>query len=50
MRIRQADNLSRVTGVGKDFLVASEAGIENDFAAAPRDCPGRAPVENFSIF
>ena len=50
VRIRQADNLSRVARVGKDFLISGETCIENDFAAAPRDGPGGAPVKDFSIF
>jgi hypothetical protein len=32
--IGEADNLSSVTGVGENFLVSGEAGIENSFSAA----------------
>jgi hypothetical protein len=31
--IRQADDLPGVAGIGENFLVTGEAGIENDFAA-----------------
>jgi hypothetical protein len=34
--IRQADNLAGIAGIGENFLVTGEAGIENDFAAAAR--------------
>jgi hypothetical protein len=37
VRIRQAYDLPGITGVGENFLVTGEAGIENDFAAAARD-------------
>jgi hypothetical protein len=37
VRIRQADNLPGVAGVGENFLISGEAGVENDFAAAARD-------------
>jgi len=38
----QADNLPCVTGIGEDFLVAGEARIENDFAAAAGTSARRA--------
>ncbi len=50
MRISQADNLSRVTRIGENFLIPGEAGIENDFAAAPGDRSPRAPMKNAPIF
>ena|ERR1700676_2502013 len=50
VRIRQADNLSRVARVGKDFLVAGETGVENDFAAAPGGCPRGASSKYSSVF
>jgi hypothetical protein len=31
--IGQADNLPGITGIGENFLVTGEAGIENDFPA-----------------
>ena len=34
VRIREADNLPGIAGIGENFLVTGEAGIENDFAAA----------------
>jgi hypothetical protein len=37
--------LPGITGIGKNFLIAGEAGIENDFSAAARDRAGRAAVK-----
>jgi len=48
--IGQADNLARVTGVGENFLVTGEAGIENDFAAAARDGAAGASVKEAPVF
>jgi hypothetical protein len=48
--ICQADNLARVTRIGEYFLISGEAGIENDFAAAPGDRSRRAPMKNAPIF
>jgi hypothetical protein len=48
--ISQADNLARVTRIGEYFLISGEAGIENDFAAAPGDRSRRAPMKNAPIF
>src|SRR6266481_9426284 len=45
MRVRETDNLPGIAGVGENFLVTGEAGIENDFAAAARDRAGRAAVK-----
>ncbi len=42
MGIGKADNLPGVTGIGEDFLVTGEAGIENDFAAATGTSARRA--------
>ena len=36
VRIREAHDLPGVTRIGEYFLIAGEAGIENDFAAAAR--------------
>src|SRR6266436_4078588 len=33
VRVREAHNLPRVAWIGENFLVASEGGIKNDFAA-----------------
>ena len=41
VRIGQADDLAGITGIGKNFLIASERGIKNDFAAAARLSAGR---------
>ena len=45
VRIGQTDNLPRVTGVGKNFLVTSERGIENDLASAARSRAGGAALK-----
>jgi hypothetical protein len=50
VRIGQADNLAGVTGVGENFLISGEAGIENDFAAPARDCARRAAVKYAPVF
>ena len=50
VRIRETNNLSGIAGVGENFLVTGEAGIENDFAAAARDRAGRAAVKDASVF
>ena len=48
--ISQADNLARITRIGEDFLVSSEASIKNDFAAAPGNRSRSAPMKNAPIF
>ena len=50
VRIRQADDLAGVAGVGENFLITGEAGIENDFAAAARDGAGGAAVKYAPVF
>jgi hypothetical protein len=50
MRIRQADALAGIARISEDFLVAGEAGIENDFSAAPRGGSRRAPMKNAPVF
>ena len=50
MRIGEADNLPGITGVGENFLISGEAGIENDFAAAARDGARRAAVKDAPVF
>jgi hypothetical protein len=50
VRISQADNLPGIAGVGENFLVTSEAGIENDFAALACDRAGRAAVKDAPVF
>jgi len=48
--IRQANNLPGVAGIGENFLIAGEAGIEDDFAAAARDGAGGAAVKYAPVF
>jgi hypothetical protein len=48
--ISEADDLARVTGVGENFLVAGEAGVENNFAAAARDGARSAAVKDAPVF
>jgi hypothetical protein len=43
--ISQANNLPGIARVGENFLISGEAGIENDFAAAARNCAGRAAIK-----
>src|SRR6266853_5265511 len=50
VRIRQANDLSRIARIGKDFLVSCETGIENNFAAAPGAGPCGASSKNSSVF
>jgi hypothetical protein len=47
--IREADNLAGIAGIGENFLVTSEAGIENDFAAAARASACRTAVKDSSV-
>jgi hypothetical protein len=48
--IRKANNLARITGVSKNFLITGEAGIENDFAAAARNRARSSPVKYAPVF
>ena len=48
--IRQADNLARVTRIGENFLISREAGVKNNFAAAPGDRSRGAAMKNAPIF
>ncbi len=50
MRIGEANDLPGIAGVGENFLITSEAGIENDFAAAARDGASRAAVKYAPVF
>jgi hypothetical protein len=50
VRIGEANNLPGVTGIGENFLVTSEASIENDFAAPARDRASRAAVKYAPVF
>jgi hypothetical protein len=42
--------LPGIAGVGENFLITGEAGIENDFAAAARDGARRAAVKDATVF
>ena len=50
MWICQANDLPGVAGVGENFLVTGEAGIENDFAAAARDSACSTAVKYAPVF
>ena len=50
VRVSQADDLTRIAGVGEDFLVSGETGIENDFSAAARNGASRAAVKYSAVF
>jgi len=50
VRIRKANDLARIAWVSKNFLVAREAGIENDFAAAARDRARGSSVKYAPVF
>jgi hypothetical protein len=50
MRIGEANDLASVTGIGENFLISGEAGIENDFAAAARNRARSAAVIDAPVF
>jgi hypothetical protein len=50
VRIGQADDLASVAGIGENFLITGEAGIENDFAAAARDRACGASIKDAPVF
>ena len=50
VRIGEADDLTCVTGVGENFLVTGEAGIENDLASAARDGARGAAAKDAPVF
>jgi hypothetical protein len=50
VRIGEANDLAGVAGIGENFLITGEAGIENDFAAAARDGASRAAVKYAPVF
>jgi len=41
--------LSGIAGIGENFLISGEAGVENDFAAAARDRAGRAAIKDAPV-
>ena len=50
VRVGEADDLAGITGVGEDFLIAGEAGVENNFAAAAAASAGGAAVKDAPVF
>jgi hypothetical protein len=42
--------LPSIAGVGENFLITGEAGVENDFAAAARDRARGAAVKDAPVF
>ena len=50
VRIGQTDNLPGIAGVGENFLISGEAGIENDFATAARDRASCTAVKYAPVF
>lgn len=49
VRVGEADNLSRVTWIGKYFLISSETGVKNDFAATTGASTRRTAVKNSPV-
>lgn len=49
MGISETDDLPGVARIGENFLVAGEAGVENDFTATARASARRASVKNSSV-
>jgi hypothetical protein len=47
--IGEANDLPRVTRIGKNFLIAGETRIENDFTATARDSAGSAAVKDAPV-
>jgi len=50
VRIGQANDLPGVAGIGENFLVTGEAGVENDFTAPARDGAGGAAIKYAPVF
>ncbi len=50
VRIGEADDLAGIAGVGENFLITGEAGVENDFAAPARDGASRTAVKYAPVF
>jgi hypothetical protein len=50
VRISQTDDLPGIAGIGENFLITGEAGVENDFAAAARDRARGAAVKDAPVF
>ena len=49
MRIGKADDLAGIARIGENFLVTSEAGIKNDFAATADASARRTTVKYSSV-
>ena len=49
VRIGEADDLPCVAWVGENFLIAGEAGVENNFAATAGASTRGAPLKYFSV-
>ena len=49
MGIGQTNDWPGIAGIGEYLLIAGEAGIENDFAAAARDGAARAAIKDAPI-
>ncbi len=49
MRIGEADDLPGIAGIGKYFLITSEAGIENYFATTAGASARRTAVKYSSV-
>ena len=47
--IGQTDNLARIAWVGENFLISSEAGIENNFAATTGDRAGCPAIKDAPV-
>jgi hypothetical protein len=50
VRIGEAHNLAGIAGVGEDFLISGEAGVEYDFAAPAGVCSRGAAMKNAPVF
>lgn len=48
--IGQADNLSRVAGVGENFLISGKTGVKNNFAATAAMSARRTSFKYSSVF
>jgi hypothetical protein len=50
VRIRQADNLARITRISENFLIAGEAGIKNNLSTAPGNGSRGTAIKNSPVF
>jgi hypothetical protein len=49
MRISEADDLPGIARIGENFLVAGEAGVENDLTAVARASARRTSAKDSSV-